>query len=96
MGYDKDTYSDGMVLIHEIDYQLNKDKVGIIIKSMEDYEKLSDFYTGNPALDKDGRLFIGGICHAYEYLTSGQSIYYDKEYDIYYDPKIHNTNNWRN
>ena len=93
--YEKDTYSDHMILNHEIDYELNIVAIQEIIKNQDEYNKLHDEWSGGNPLN-DGKLKITILSEAYEHLSpSKTSIHYDPDYEIYYDPSIHDKSEWR-
>lgn len=94
--YEKETYSDHMVLSHEIDYNLNKLAIAKVIKSQDKYNFHHMEMFGCEAM-QEGKLWIDFLSDSYETLSKSRNhIHYDREYEIYYDPAIHDNSDWRN
>lgn len=93
--YEKETYSDHMILNHEIDYDLNKQAIEKVIKDQEKYNLLHDEWHGGQA-QEDGKLWINFLSKAYESLSKTRNhIHYDRDYEVYYDPDLHDKSDWR-
>lgn len=93
--YEKETYADHMVLSHEIDYDLNKEAISKVIKDQDKYNFHQVDMFGNEAM-QDGKLWIDFLSDSYETLSKNRNhIHYDREYEVYYDPSIHDKSDWR-
>lgn len=93
--YEKETYADHMVLNHEIDFNLNKAAIDKVIKDQDMYDFHHNDFFGGQALN-DGKLWINFLSEAYQSLSKTRNhIHYDREYEVYYDPDLHDKSDWR-
>ncbi|MBD8081112.1 hypothetical protein [Chryseobacterium caseinilyticum] len=94
--YEKETYADHMILSHEIDFDLNTEAISKIIKDQDKYNFHQEDMFGGTAME-DGKLWIDFLSDSYETLSKTRNhIHYDREYEVYYDPDIHDKSDWRN
>ena len=89
-------YTDNQLLEYKINYENNKRLIDKIIKDLDIFADLHiERYDSHP-IDDRGNIDLILICEAYENIKEVGYIYYDKEYHIFYDKYIHDTNDWRN
>lgn len=92
--YEKETYKDQMILSHEIDYELNRDNIHSLIKDWDAYLQLHSEHCDQAAVF-NGAFDLSLFSDVYEQLM-GTNIYWDEDYNVYYDPSIHDKSDWIN